>query len=344
MTAIFARLAAGIALAALAAAPALAQTKNVYFLTWGGTVQATLEKDGWGKKFTEATGYTVHLVPKATGPEIVAAAIAQKDKPQVDVVQTDLLPFLSGDDQGIFVPLNDKDVPKIAKLAEPARLHPNGVMTYGDVFALIYNNEVFKKKGWAEPKPEWTELMRPELKGMLVLPPVNTTYGLYVLTTLARANGGSEKDIGPGFTALKKIAPGVVEWPTTFARMGQFLQDETAAMGFYSAASAAEMEKRGIPVKHVVAKPLLFTGTAIGIMKNAPNPEGARVFLNWWISKEVQAYRAERYGNVVMNTEVTINKFPVSALSEMQRIDYKLVNAKRAEWIATFEREVLPLK
>jgi putative spermidine/putrescine transport system substrate-binding protein len=69
-------------------APALARSadKSVYLLTWGGTIQAMLERDNWAKKFSDATGYEVILVPKATGTEIMAAAIAQKSKPQVDVV------------------------------------------------------------------------------------------------------------------------------------------------------------------------------------------------------------------------------------------------------------------
>ena len=340
------RLAAGAALSVAAAGGAAAQGagKTVYFLTWGGTVQQTLEKEGWGKKFTEATGYTVQLVPKATGPEIIAAAVAQKDKPQVDVVQSDLLPFLAGDDQGLFVPIDAKDIPNIAKLAPVARINANTIMTYGDVMSIIYNHEVFAQKKWAEPKAEWAELMRPEFRGSLVLPPVNTTYGLYVLITLARVHGGSEHQIGPGMEALKKLAPGIVEWPTTFARMGQFLQDGSAAVGFYSSSSAAEMARRGVPVKFVVPKPLFFTGTAAGIMKNAPNPEGAKAFLNWWLSKEVMSFRAERYGNVTMNTEVTANPIPVAALNDMQRIDYAEVNARRADWIKVFEREVLPLK
>ncbi len=338
-------LATATALALGVAGTAQAQAgKTVYFLTWGGTVQQTLEKDGWGKKFTEATGYTVQLVPKATGPEIIAAAIAQKDKPQVDVVQTDLLPFLVGNDQGIFSPLDATQIPNIAKLVDVARFDPNGVMTYGDVFSIIYNHDVFKKKGWAPPKAEWSELMRPEFRGMMVLPPINTTYGLYTLVTLARIHGGSERDIEPGFKALKTLAPGVVEWPTTFARMGQFLQDETAAVGLYSSSSAAEMQKRGLPVSYVVAKPLLFTGTAAGIMKNAPNPEGAKAFLNWWISKETLTYRAERYGNVTMNKDVTANPIPVSQLAEMQKIDYTHVNSQRSRWIQIFEREIAPLK
>jgi putative spermidine/putrescine transport system substrate-binding protein len=335
----------------LALAPAMLagaradERKPVYFLSWGGTVQQTLEKEGYAKRFTEATGYTVILVPKSTGPEIVAAAIAQKDNPQVDVVQTDLLPFLAGDDQGIFAPLDATEIPNLAKMPALARVRDGrGVLTYGDLFAIIYNEAVFKKNHWAPPKPEWIELERPEFAGKLVLPPVNTTYGIYALIQLARNHGGSETNIEPGMVALKKLAPGVVEWPTTFARMGEFLQEETAAVGFYTDATAAEMARRGIPVEHVVPKPLVFSGFAAGIMKHAPNPEGAHAFLNWLIGKDFLSHRMERYGNITLSSDVPSKDVSADDVAKMQPIDFDKVNAERATWVARFESEILTAK
>ena len=57
---------AAAATATLGSGPALAQDKGeVYFLSWGGTVQTMLEKEGWADTFKEDTGCTVTLVPKA---------------------------------------------------------------------------------------------------------------------------------------------------------------------------------------------------------------------------------------------------------------------------------------
>ena len=55
---------------------AQAQNKQVYFLSWGGTIQTMLEKEGWADQFAKETGYTVTLVPKATSGEIIATAVA----------------------------------------------------------------------------------------------------------------------------------------------------------------------------------------------------------------------------------------------------------------------------
>lgn len=341
----------GTAAAVMAPPLARAADKTVYLLTWGGTIQAMLERDNWAKKFADATGYSVVLVPKATGTEIMATAIAQKAKPQVDVVQSDLLPWLGAIPQGLYAPIDEHSVPNIAKLYKPAVIKDAGgqvvgVEPYGDVFALIYNKDTFAKNHWPPPA-QWTDLERPELKGQLLIPPASTSvYGLYALIILARAHGGSEKNIEPGFAAMKKIAPGVVDWSDTFAKMSQFLADGTAALAFHGIAGALDMVRRKLPVGYVVPTPVYMSPTAMGVMKNGPNPEGARAFVNWWISPEVQSYRAETYGQTVMNREVKLS--PAAAarlpdqekLSKLVEIDYATVLKNRQEWVSRLQREV----
>jgi putative spermidine/putrescine transport system substrate-binding protein len=336
------------------AAPRLlraADSKTVYLLTWGGTIQQMLERDGWSKKFNEATGFNVVLVPKATGTEIMATAIAQKAKPQVDVVQSDLLPWLAGIQQDIFAPLDKAGVPNTADLFPAALVKDQagkevyGVEPYGDLFCLIYNKDTFKKKGWAEPT-QWTDLERPELKGQLLIPPATSAYGLYALIILARAHGGNESNIEPGFEAMKKIGPGVVDWSDTFAKMSQFLEDGTAALAFHGIAGAFDMQKRGLPVGFVVPTPAYMSPTAMGVMKGAPNPEGAKAFVNWWVSPETLSHRAETYGQTVTNKKVKLSaaaaaKLPnQEKLSTMVEIDYYTVLKNRDAWVSRFQREV----
>jgi putative spermidine/putrescine transport system substrate-binding protein len=329
---------------------AWAAEKTVYLLTWGGTIQAMLERDNWGKKFADATGYQVVLVPKATGTEIMATAIAQKSQPQVDVVQADLLPWLAGMQQDLFAPIDKGAAPNLASLYEPGLIKGGGgqilgVQPYGDVFALIYNTEVFAKNKWAPPT-QWTDMERPELKGQLLIPPASSIYGLYFLIIAARAHGGDEKNIEPGFTVMKKIGPGVVDWSDTFAKMSQFLADGTASIAFHGIAGALDMVQRKLPVAYVVPSPVYMSPTAMGVMKNGPNPAGAAAFVNWWISRDVQSYRAETYGQTVMNREVTLSdtaaaKLPSKdKLAQLVEVDYATVLANRQAWMDRLQREV----
>ena len=330
-------------------ASAAADAKTVYFLSWGGTIQTMLEKEGWARQFTEDTGYTVVLVPKATSAEIIATAVAQKDRPQVDVVMCDYAAWLDGLKQGLFAPLDPATVPNLAKMYPVARVQDRGVFTYADIVGLIYQPEVFKRNGWAPPTG-WKDLTRPELRGKLIIPPVSNTYGLYALIELARMNGGGERNIEPGFTALKALAPGVVDWTTTFAKIGTLLQSESAALAVFGNASGWEIKQRGVPAEVVIPNPAYMSPTVAGVMQGAPNPEGARVFFNWLISEKVLKYRAERFGQTPMNREVTVTGEAAARIvsgKEIEKlavIDYEHVAAQRAAWNARFEREVAPIR
>lgn len=336
-------------LCSVAVANAQDRGKQVYFLSWGGTIQTMLEKEGWADQFKKDTGYTVTLVPKATSSEIIATAVAQKDRPQVDVVMCDLIAFLQGVDQSIFASLDAAKAPNLAKMLDIAKVRDQGIYTYADVLSIIYHEEIFKKKGWAPPT-SWNDLLRPELKGMVIIPPVSNTYGLYTLVEFARMNGGSEQNIDPGFATLKKVAPGVVDWTTTFAKIGTMLQGESAAIAVFGNASGWEIKAKGTPVNVIIPQPAYISPTVAGMMKGAPNPEGANVLLNWLISEKVLTYRAERFGNTPMNRDVKVSGeakervLSGDQLTTLAKLDYEKVLAQRAEWNARFEREIATIK
>ena len=335
-------------------APSLARSadKKVFLLTWGGTIQAMLERDNWAKKFADTTGYEVVLVPKATGTEIMATAIAQKSNPQVDVVQSDLLPWLGAIEQDLYAPLDKGAVPNLASLYPPALIKGKdgaqvlGVEPYGDVFALIYNKDIFAQNKWAPPS-QWTDMERPELQGKLLIPPPTSIYGIYFLIIAARAHGGSENNIEPGFEVMKGIGPGVVDWSDTFAKMSQFLADGTAALAFHGIAGALDMVARKLPVGYAVPTPVYMSPTAMGVMKGGPNNAGGSAFLNWWISPEVQSYRAETYGQTVMNREVKLSEAAAAKLPDQQKlsklveVDYATVLKNRMAWVDRLQREVV---
>ena len=85
----------------------------------------------------------------------------------------------------------------------------------------------------------------------------------------------------------------------------------------------------------------------MGVMKNGPNPAGAGAFVNWWIGPEVQSYRAETYGQTVMNRQVKLSaaaaaKLPdQEKLSKLVEVDYTTVLANRQAWTDRLQREVL---
>lgn len=340
----------GILLAAIAPAAAQSQDRgNLNFLSWGGTVQTMLEKEGWAERFHEATGCTVTLVPKATSAEIIATAIAQKDNPQVDVVMADQAAFQQGIAQGIFAELGEDAVPNLARMATAARIGTTGVSPYADVLAIVYNHDVFARNGWAPPTG-WMDLFRPEFQGKVIVPPATNTYGMYYLVEMARQHGGSVENMDPGFEAMKRLAAGVVDWTTTFAKIADLMQQETAVIAVFGNASGWEIARRGVPVTVIVPGNSYLSPTVAGLMDGAPNPECAQTFLDWLIGVEVLTYRAERFGQTPMNVDVVLQGDAAQRvltgdrLAGLQVVDYDYVSSVRDSWNERFTREVLPIQ
>lgn len=340
----------GAVLAAFGGVASFAEAEgDVYFLSWGGTVQTMLEKEGWAETFKEDTGCTVTLVPKATSAEIIATAIAQKDSPQVDVVMADLAAFQQGIAQGIFAELDQAAVPNLAQMVDSARIGDTGITPYADILAIVYNTDVFERNGWTPPTT-WSDLFRPELKGMVIVPPASNTYGMYYMIEMARERGGSLQDMDPGLEAMKELAPSVVDWTTTFAKIADLMQQETAAIAVFGNASGWEIVKRGVPAAVVVPERSYISPTVAGVMEGAPNPECAYKFLNWLISPKVLTYRAERFGQTPMNKEVKLEGEAAErvltgdALNKLESIDYDYVSTVRDDWNQRFAREVAPIQ
>jgi putative spermidine/putrescine transport system substrate-binding protein len=233
-------------------------------------------------------------------------------------------------------------------MADVARIGTAGKATYADILSIVYHKEAFKRNGWEPPK-NWTDLFRPELKGKVIVPPVSNTYGMYYLVELARENGGSERNIDPGFEALKKLAPSVVDWTTTYAKISDLLQQETALVAVFGNASGWEIAQRGVPVDVIVPDPSYMSPTVAGVVKGSPNPEGARALLNWLISEKVLKYRAERFGQTPMNREVKVEGPTASRvlkgddLKKLIALDYDYMTTVRSDWNARFQREVEPI-
>lgn len=347
----------GVSLAALGAlavsGAAYAQSKPVYLLSWGGTIQTTFEKEGWAQKFKDATGYDLVLVPKATTSEIMATAIAQKDNPQVDVVLCDYVGWVMGTQQGMFAAVDKKDVPNLDNVLPNAIIEKDGKIygahTYTDTLGIFYQKDMFERNGWAKPTG-WDDLFRTELKGHIAVPPASNTYGMYALVHLARAGGGGEANIDPGFDALKKLAPGVLDWSTTFAQIGTHMQSESVALAVFGANSGYELKKRGIPVEVIIPEPNYLSATSVGIMKDAPNPEGAKALMNWLLGKDFQQFRAERFGNNAMNTEVKVEGEAAERLltreqlAGLKSLDYDVILEERSKWNERFEREIAHIR
>jgi putative spermidine/putrescine transport system substrate-binding protein len=162
--------------------------------------------------------------------------------------------------------------------------------------------------------------------------------------------GGDLDNTEQGFSALKELAPNIADWTTTYAKIATLMEQETALAAVFGNASGWEIAARGVPADVIVPDPSYVSPTVAGIMEGAPNPAGARVFLNWLLSEKVLKYRAERFGQSPMNRDVKVEGPNASrvltgeALSKLIAVDYNKVTKHRDGWNARFQREVVTIR
>jgi len=182
---------------------------------------------------------------------------------------------------GVFQPHGD--LPNVKKLsglfAGDGTLFPFAV----NLFSLLANTDLVSA---ADMPKSWHDLLDPKWKGK-------------ILSDDPRANGAGHVLFA---AMVKKFGRPYVE-----ALYGQnpvisrdiAVNERRVARGefaFYIPLFLVDMpDLKGLPVKAVVPEEgVAYIPFAAGMLKNAPHPNAARLFLNFLLSDEVQGYAAQR--------------------------------------------------
>src|SRR6266508_927169 len=157
---------AAVLLAALPAAPALAQKQTVVIYTAIENEQIAEYRKSYEKALTNLD---VKMLRFSTG-DISARFVAEKDNMQADLIwgvaATNMLQFKQ---MGLLVPYAPKGLERIQPLFRDKANPPSWVGI--DIFmsAFCFNTEVAKKHNLPKPA-SWADLTKPVYKGQVVMP------------------------------------------------------------------------------------------------------------------------------------------------------------------------------
>ncbi|SAL18695.1 extracellular solute-binding protein [Caballeronia sordidicola] len=293
----------------------------------------------------EAGVKVVYVAGNST--DTLAKLAAQKGRQELSVAVIDDGPMYQAVSQGLCAPVEQagtvKDLYPLAKMAGDRSIGI-GMLATG----LVYNKDVFAKNGWAPPT-SWNDLADPKYRGKVVIPPISNGYGLLTLLMMARINGGSETNVEPGFQALsKKVSPNVLAWEPSPGNMAQMLQTGEAALGVWGNGRVQDVINQGAPVAFVYPKEgAIALMSAACPVAGAPQPALAQRFVQFLVSPDAQTNFATVSGWGPVNKTVTLP--PALAAKVVAGPDkvkalitpnYDVVNAKRAEWTARWNRSV----
>ncbi len=335
---------AGAAL--LGAGTGNAQTKTLYIGMNGGTMEKAYTQYAF-PAFEKANNVKVVVVP-GTSSDILAKAQANKDKPQMHVM------FL---DDGIMVRaigmgLCEKQRPSAAlnEIYPAARF--KGDMASGvslGMTGLAYNKKMFTEKGWAAPT-SWMDLADPKFKGKVVFQSMSSSsFGLHGFLMFNRIQGGTDKNVEPGFKAWPTtIGPNVLEYIPSSAKISEMVQTGEAALFPLTPTSVAALKAKGIPVEYAQPKEgsvVLMVGQCV-IAKNS-EPELSQKLAEFILSPLAQANVLQFGSQIPTNPKAPVVGEGVAQVADISKwmknavtLDWDAVNANRPAWNARWNKTI----
>jgi ABC transporter, substrate-binding protein, thiB family len=248
--------------------------------------------DNLKKEFEKTSGFKLEIVDGGDGGELVNKLILSKDAPQGDVCfgvdNTYASRLLS---QGVID--KDRTVDTIPESAEKYLVDNNRALVpidMGDV-AINIDKTYFTSHNLAEPKT-FEDLAKPEYAKLLVaINPTTSTPGLaWMLATVGHF--GADKFSDYWKTLVKggaKIASGWTEAYNTDFSAGEGKGAYPIVVSYASSPSYT-VSKDGTSTTTAALLDTAFRQVEYaGVLKGAANPAGGQAFINWMLSKAVQA-------------------------------------------------------
>jgi iron(III) transport system substrate-binding protein len=244
---------------------------------------------------------------------------AERANPQADVMWGVFNDYLTGAAvKGLLEPYAAKESDRI-----PARFrHPQNA--WQGVTLLTIGFAVNQKK-MAElrlaPPRSWAELIEPRYRGHIVMSNPSTSGTAYLLLA-SHATRLGEDQMWQYYDALDKNLSQVTK---SGGAPGRMAASGETAIGIALAYEVEMARKQGAPVEIVhPTDGVAWTFESNALVKGAKNPQNARRFLDWAVSRSAMAAYAAWRGGGITRTDV-----PVSGpkITDMKLIDLDFVRA-----------------
>ncbi|KMS86717.1 MULTISPECIES: thiamine ABC transporter substrate-binding protein [Streptomyces] len=250
------------------------------------------------KDFEKQSGYKVRVLNDGDAGQAVNKAILTKDNPQGDVffgVDNTLLSRAL--DNGLFQPYTAKGLDQVgASYQLDKGKHRVTPVDYGDI-CVNYDKAWFSKHRLAPPQT-YADLAKPQYKNLLVTENAATSSpGLgFLLGSAARFGDNGWQDY---WKKLKANGVKVVDgWEQAYSQEfsgstgGKKAGGDRPLVVSYASSPPAEViyaKKRPATAPTGVATGTCFRQIEFaGLLGNAKNPEGAKAFIDFLVSKEFQ--------------------------------------------------------
>lgn len=321
---------------------------EITMATWGGIYGETFKKV-IAEPFEKETGIKVNLI-YGNSLSNYQKLVAQKQKPQIDVVTLGSDVAIQGYQDGLFQTLNPKEFPQVnldkdmgVRYVEGKQLPflPFFMLSYG----ILYRTDLvpFEIKSW-------NDLWDPRLKNKVGVSSPRHAGGAFLLM-MNRLAGGKEDNVAPGLEKIKTLDKNLLLIADGDAQQIQLvMQGEVWAQTVVSGAVSGPINK-GLKARYVIPKEgAVGILDVLGLVKNAPNSADAKKFLRYSLAPERLEKIVEALYVMPTNPDVPIDAEVTSVvggtrddLNRLVFFDEKAQARDRAKWIEAWDKEIVPM-
>ena len=280
-------LAAGLAALALLALPAEAQApKKELVLVASGGALANAFKTHFFEPFTKETGIPIRFVPAADAEMLTKVkAMNQSGKVEWDIVAANLDQIAAFSE--FFAPLACSQLSHAASDGIAMACDKYSVLKQLDGNMLTFDAKRFPATG-RQPQ-SWADFWDVKtFPGPRSLPDHGTPWVVIAAALMADGVPPSQikapLDLDRAFKKLDQIKPHIAVWWKTGDQSTQTMRDGAVAMSMMYSGRALSVKAGGAAVDVTWNQAVMAPGRWT-VLKGAPNPEGARAFLDFFFTR-----------------------------------------------------------
>lgn len=286
-----------------------------------------------------AIGGHVNLTP-VLALEQVAKNAASPKNPPYDVMLLDEGPMLEALPLDIFAPFPADKSKYNSELGAPFQSTSVGPTVTVQLIGIAYN-----PKKITTPPTSWLDLWKPEYKGRVGLPDIESSLGTVFMVEVAKLKGGSEKNLDPAFAALKELLPNIGAIAPNPGAVGTLFQQGQIDIAPFYFNNTLLIAAKDVDIAFVRPESgMVLVRTSMHIAKNTKEPDAALGYIDAALSAEVQQQlQAAPYYLVPTNAkakysaeiEAVVGGGP-DMLLKNPIPDWPTINKSRTDWLKEF--------
>lgn len=226
----------------------------------------------------------IKLVSGSTGP-ITERAIAERANPQADIVylvNNVALEQLKA--AGVFEPYEPKDSKLLPDFRDPDGFYSKHFAT---TMCMVVNTDRLAERGLPMPTT-WEDLIKPVYRNEISLPsPLKSGTGGAILTTFVDAFG---------WTFVENLNENVYQYSDGGSGGAQLAGTGEVTIGLSYDTTCYSIKSAGRPVEVVFGRITPNVTEGGGLVAGGPNPEEAKLFLDFMASEEAAKVLGELVG------------------------------------------------